>query len=552
MIASERAVRLQPASRAPRLIAWGVLSLAPLAAYAVPLWQNVLADTPIAYLVWIPILSVLWGAYGISQSRPAVDDGELDAILGIGLLALVGAALVIGPARWPYLFLMQSSGLLLWPLWMLGMAWLLFGVGVTQPLLWPLAYLLLCWPPVLSAVASLTQGVLVRIAIAGISRGSHYLSWLQAQGHTGTFLVAHGGTLVPVLISEACSGADSALGAAILLPVLLTQSRGAAWRKMLLVVAALVGAVVFNLLRLVAIIVALHYDGEQFALGVLHPVLGFFLFALLAFCLVAVAGLAGLSLRPAAKALPPLGGPSRVLTSWVLGAGLFALLWPLFSTPYGAPGKPLAVRSSSISALLPNLRGFTVASTHRFNDASILGPGAVSVAKTYVAKSGAAVLVEVWSTPNLGNLESYGFRNCLLFHGERLNALQVFDVASQTAAADYALQLPPAVVGGGWTRYEDIEWESAVRLPGGGVRYLRYAVAALPQPPSDWPRALRSAPTPEAATGISALAMPPSFGSWPSDLRPTRSSLERFATVLAQSVAKMDSRSEAVAIAAGR
>lgn len=549
MIAASTGVTVRP-SRSLRLVIWGLLSLAPLAAYAVPLWQNVLADTPIAYLVWIPVLAVLWGGFGIRSSPPALDDAELDAILGVGLLALVGAALVIGPARWPYLFVMQSAGLLLWPLWMLGMAWLMFGLSVTSRLIAPLLYIVLAWPPILGFIASLTQGILVRIAVGAITDASSSITWVQALGQSGTFLVAHGSALVPVLISNACSGADSALGAAILLPLLLTQFSGAVWRKGVLVLASLVGAVAFNLLRLAVIIVALHTAGTAFALGILHPVLGLVLFAVLALCLLGVAGWIGLRLKDQPSSAMPVAGRSRLYASWVLSAGLFAALWPMFSTPFGAPGKPLPVRTSSVDSLLPRLRGMQAVGQQHFNDASILGPGSVSVAQMYVTATGASVLAEVWATPNLGALESYGFNNCLLFHGEQLNALQTFDVSTATAAEDYALRLPPPVPGQTWVSYEDIEWEGAVRLPSGRVLYLRYALAALPQQVGLWPTALRQGVLPPPASGLTAMAMPPSFGPWPRDLRSMQGPLERFAQTFAKAVVREDSTRATLAAAA--
>lgn len=539
MIAASARDCVQP-PRNLRLWVWGLLCLAPLAAYAVPLWQNVLADTPIAYLVWIPVLAVLWGAFGIGTSPPAIDDAELDAILGVGLLVVVGTALVIGPARWPYLFVMESAGLLLWPLWLLGMAWLMFGVSVTSRLLAPLLYLVLCWPPILGFIASLTQGVLVHIAVGAITDVSRSVTWVQTQGQTGTFLVAHGSALVPVLISNACSGADSALGAAILLPLLLTQFSGAAWRKGLLVLFSLLGAVVFNLLRLAALIVALHTAGPAFALGVLHPILGLVLFAVLALCLLSAAGWIGLRLRDHPAFAMPVAGRSRLYASWVLSAVLFAALWPMFSTPFGAPGKPLPVRSSAVDTLLPRLPGVRAVGQQRYNDASILGPDSVSIAQTYVTTTGASVLAEIWATPNLGALESYGFNNCLMFHGEELSALQTFDVSARTAAADYALRLPPPVQGQTWVSYEDIEWQGAIRLPSGRVLYLRYALAALPQQAGLWPKELRRV-LPPRASGLTAMAMPPSFGAWPRDLSSMQGPLERFAQAFAKAVVREDS-----------
>jgi hypothetical protein len=41
-----------------RLVLWAVLTLVPLAGYAAPLMNAALADTPIADMVWIPILAV--------------------------------------------------------------------------------------------------------------------------------------------------------------------------------------------------------------------------------------------------------------------------------------------------------------------------------------------------------------------------------------------------------------------------------------------------------------------------------------------------------------
>ncbi len=519
-----------------RLVAWAVLSLGPLAAYAAPLWQDILADTPIAYLMWIPLLAIIWGAQELQRSEVDPGDAELDAILGISLLLVTGAALVIGPARWPYFFVMDNGGLLLWPLWLLGMSWLLFGISVTPRLLSPAAYLLLAWPPLLSAVASLTQSVLVRIAIGAVLDLSRFLPWLQTQGQ-GTFLVAHGSTLVPVLVSNACSGADSAVGAAILLPVLLARLRGALWRKMLLVLAAIVGAVVLNVLRLAAIIAAIHYLGAAFALGVVHPSLGFVLFAFLAVIMLSAAGWLGLRQLDFAAHLP-IVTLSRLLLALGLAAGLFALLVPLFAMHPGAPGSPLSVRSSDPWALLPRLSGFKPTAKHHYNDSSILGPGGYSVAQLYVSASGATILAEVWLTPNLTTLETYGFKDCLMFHGETIGAIRTIAVGG-IPAVDYALTLPPDKVGGARQAYEDIEWESAVRLPGGTVRYLRYAIASLPQPGRAWPT-LPSMPRVQSLPSIVAAALPPASGAWPTSLATTRDELDHFARTFVQAMVGQD------------
>lgn len=513
-----------------RIAYWAILSLAPMTAYAAPLWQSALADTPTAYLVWVPVLAALWGGIAIASSPPYAQDGELDTMLGMILLFSAGAALVFGPVRWPYFFVMQDGGVLLWPVWMLGMACLTFGAGAMPRLLAPLTYLLLAWPPILGALAQLTQGILLRVSVAVISSLSSRVSWLAGRDATaGAFLVQHGPHWVAVTISSACSGADSAIGAAILVPLLLAGYRGGTWRKALLVALAALGAVALNLLRLSAIIVALHAAGSGFALGVLHPVLGFVLFAVLAMGIAALAERMGLQLHRSVQRPPQAPSRGRVYLSAGLAAALFILLLPLFSLRSGAPGKPVAVASADPSALLAKLPGFTPAARQTFDDQSILGPGATSVSQMYLSLSGATVLAEVWEVPNLGPLASYGFRNCLLFHGEQIQALRTFALGNGTPAVDYSLRLPPTTPGGHWQSYEDVEWESSIRLPGGGIRYLRFAVAALAQPAGSWPNWLRSAPPASPVRGAQALMLPSSFGTWPSSLAPSRDALDAFA-----------------------
>jgi len=516
--------------------AWAVLSLAPLTAYALPLWQNILADTPIAYLLWIPPLAVFWGLSALGEPRAAKDDPELDAILGFALLLAAGGALVIGAVRWPYVFVMDDAGLLLWPLWVLGMAWLIFGIGSTRRLLAPLGYLLLCWPPILTLAARFTQGVLMRLAVGALSGLAQHVAWLKAATPSGTFLVGHAGATVPVLVSSACSGADSALGAAILLPLVFARTQGAMWRKLLLAAAALVGAVLLNLVRLSILVTAVHAFGPAFALGFLHQSLGLVLFAALAGALWAFAGSFGLREigRPAAGSTHAAW--PRIVLGAALAAGLFWALWPVLQTPYGAPGRPLSVRTGDPWALLPQVPGFRVLTRHRYGESSVLGPGSSSLAATYVASGGASVLAEVWLTPNSGGLASYGFSNCLLFHGQQIHALRVFDVGLGTPAVDYALTLPPGQAAGGWQPYEDVEWESAVQLPNGTVRYVRYAVAALPQRPSAWPQSILHGAPPLPAKGLAVADLPPPSGAWPKDLLATRGPLDRFARSFTQAL----------------
>lgn len=520
------------------LVLWAVLALAPMAAYAFPLWQNALADTPTAYLVWIPFLAAAWGMWALREVRPYADDAEIDGILGIVLMVSVGALLILGPYRWPSLFFFHSLGLLLWPLWALAVVWMLFGVGVTRQLLGPLGYLALAWPPMLTAVAAVTQGVLLALAVGVLNRAGHLLPWFHAQvGVPGTYLVHTAAAWTSIIVSQACSGADSLLAAAILIPLLLTQFQGAGGRKAALVAVTLAGAVVLNLVRLGAIIWALHAFGYRFAFGVLHPVLGFALFAVLSLSLVQVGGWLGLRLRPSVRRSPglSLAGPFRTITAVLLSGALAFGLLPLLSVPAGAVGKPLPVANADPAALLPSLRGFRQTVVGRFDDSSILGPSSTSVAEAYRATSGAYLLAEVWETPNLSTLRSYTYDNCLLFHGDDLTAIRPILLGKDAVGTAYAVRMPAAVPGGLRAMYADVEWTTSIQTSQ-GVRYLRYSIAAPAQEVAAWPAGILAVTSLGAPTGLLALAAQAPSGQWPQELGVTRHALESFARLFAESV----------------
>jgi exosortase/archaeosortase family protein len=519
------------------LVWWGGFSLMPLAAYALPLWRNALADTPIAYLIWIPFLAVGWGIWNLATTPTTYpDDRELDLLLGGAAAVIVGAVLVLGPERWPTTLVYEQGGLLLWPLWALSLAWLLFGIGVTRRLLAPLAYWLLAWPPVFTAVADRTQGILVNWAVGALDVLARVFPWIRLGGPGNTFWVQHAGHWVGVVIAQACSGADSLLGAAILLPFLLAVWRGP-WRgSAVLVAVALAGALLLNWARLFILVAVLHVVGSGFTFGVLHPALGFVLFGLLGGTLATLAGRMGLTPRPWPRVpVLRLPGRRRMGAAGVLGSAVFCALWPLFSLPPGNSGNPEPIASDRLADILPVLPGFSRTTVYRADESSVLGPGSTTLADLYRSLDGATALVEVWSTPNAGSLASYGFRDCLLYHGDDIVAQQSFVLPSGLVATVFAVALPPTQVGGPRMTYLDVEWNSAIQTPA-GVRYLRWSVAAFPSPRSAWPEQVILADAGRPASGLEAVAAPPTEGSWPGLLGSNQATLRRFAGLVALAV----------------
>lgn len=504
--------------RSPLLlwIFWVTLSVVPLLAYASPLWQNILSDTPIADLVWIPVLAIGWATWGIFTGdyfNP--DDSELNGILGVSLSLLVGLVVVLGPERWPTFFVYDHGGLLLWPIWILAMTWIFWGIEATRKVSAPLIYLILVWPPIFQSLANHTQTVLVRWAIAMLQMLTKHFAWIRAAQINGTFNVSYRGHAVLVIVAQACSGADSLLGAAIVIPVIWFMLNGSRWVKSLLSTIALVGALILNWVRLALIVSAVHILGPHVTFSYIHPVLGFVLFALLAFGL-------SLLLKPFGLTMPTLtrsknmrtAGWGRVISATVVAGVVSILLAPLFSLPKGTFGNPKPISQYNVVNFLPSLPQFTKNPVYYANESSVLGPNSATEADLYFMPSNdRQALVELWSTASASALATYGFHDCLLYHGDNIQSSQSFQLVPGVIATAYAVTLPPIHVGGKGNTYVDIEWSDAFKTPR-GIRYLRWSIAAFPSTRPNPTNIRLTKLKLDSLTPVQAMTAPATQGTW--------------------------------------
>lgn len=518
---------------------WVVVSVMPLLAYASPLWNNLLADTPIADLVWIPVIALSWAAWNIvSRSTSSTDDDELNLILGGLLAALTGLALVLAPSRWPTTFVHNHAGLLLWPFWILAMTWLIWGLSFTRRISGPLLYLLLVWPPIFAGLANSTQTILVTWAVSILTLFSHMIPWITPVKPTGTFAVLYQHHPFLVVVAQACSGADSLLGSAIIIPVIWFLFKGSFKSKLAISVIALVGALVLNWMRLAIIVVAVHFIGPHFTFAYIHPALGFVLFAFLVTSLMFLFRPFGLEI-PANRSSHRLKLPGwgRIGSAVIMSSTAFALLWPLFSLPQGSFGNPSKVTAYNVHTFLPSLASFSKTPVYYANESSVLGMGSATQADTYTQKTGKQALVEMWSTPNATALATYGFHSCLLYHGDALAAVQSFQLLPGVVATAYAVELPPNHVGGRRSTYVDVEWNNAI-LYKGHIHYMRWSIASFPQSIPVVPTSVAISRRVLPLSPVQAMVTPQSSGHWTAATAATRQTLITLAqTVFSRSIA---------------
>lgn len=505
---------------------WAIVSLAPLSAFASPLWHNALADTPIADLVWIPIIAIVWSLQAIhSGTRDYPDDGELNLILGGLLAAMVGFVLILAPARWPASAVYRHGALLLWPLWILAMSWLFWGLWATWRLVAPLLYLLLVWPPIFHQMANATQALLVRWATVILDALAHGLPWLARTREPGSFSIVYHHESVLVVVAQACSGADSLLGAGILIPAVWFALAGRGIRKLGLSVLALVGALLINWVRLAILVTSVHVFGPRMTFGDIHPVLGLILFALLSVGLLALVRPLGLSVPAFGRTALPLPGWSRIATAITLSGLTFLFLWPVFLLPEGAFGNPQPVVGFHIRMAIPAIPAFRASPVYYSNESAQLGLGSATQTDMYTRIHGPGeVLAEVWSTPNAQALAAYGFHACLLYHGDEIVAVRSFQLEPGIVATAYALNLAPLQVGGRPFSYVDVEWSEALTYRG-HPEFLRWSIAAFPASRPTIPVGYRVPTTLTALAPVQAMVAPAQSGTWSASAAQTRTVL---------------------------
>ncbi|MDQ0188811.1 exosortase/archaeosortase family protein [Alicyclobacillus cycloheptanicus] len=416
---------------------WVLASIIPVAPYAIPLFQGSLSDSPRAYLAWIPVLGFGWALWNLRQTSVRVPKTS-QSIPGIPLTIVTGFLLFAGRFLWPHTLVGDDVGLLLWPLWSLGLFWVLFGVRATRLIFAPLCYLCLVWPPVFLRILSLVNPPLQNVVVRIFTWMSDGVSWMRPGLQPDVFDVTWGvNNVTHVVVTQACSGSDSILAMVILFPVVLVLFPIPLRKKLVLVLGGAVLVFVGNLLRLAIILFALHQFGLWFAFKILHPLLGTVLFLLVASGLLVFgtrrqlraphkhAHATSAAAREAGATVRDSGAAGCVTSiapqAWppVFAAGLAVLLsiglFPMYLWSTGTELRPRSLPSRDLSTLLPALPGYGL---QRVDDPGAQAKGVRPLAARYVSASGSpAITVSLrWASSQAAR--GRGFPDPLLQAGD--------------------------------------------------------------------------------------------------------------------------------------
>lgn len=333
-----------------RLLLWLFTSIVPVVPFIIPLFRQAFADTPIAYLIWIPIIAFGWSLRNLSYTEENKEKKN-DRYRWIGnILSIVTALIwIIGAYYFGDFFFQFTFGLLFWGLWSITSAFVYWGKKAASSIIIPMLYLTLGWPPIYMTLIDWVNPILSNIAIRLLLDFTTFVTWIQFSG-TDIFSVgSHAGKQVLVSVTYGCSGSDSVLTILVLFPVLFLLMKGNALLRIGLLFAGCIAVFILNIIRIFLIIFALHWIGYDFAFYVIHPLLGttFFVAVIL---LLAIFGLrTNPNTIPPASAtinLLPLPWFSRLLIA--IATLVTIVLIPFYWHPNLMPISPLVLSSLSI------------------------------------------------------------------------------------------------------------------------------------------------------------------------------------------------------------
>ena len=389
-----------------------------------------LTDSPLAFVALVPVLAgyLLVHHARRSVARRDLSDPFVDGLFFLVLFVVCGALIFLAPARLSWYYWLWRLDLLAVALFSAAVVVLFWGLGGASAMRSALLYLLLLWPYPLVWLQQTLGPLLV-----GASAGFGALAvWglglpIAISPENPTQFVGTGVHQFSIIISDSCSGMNALVGFLVIgLPLVLTWSGSRAGKTTWLLIGAL-AAFASNLLRVGILLYLAAASGTDFALGVVHPILGIVLFLGVFAGMVALARCFGLA--PASRSrvplaesrLAPLSSGFRQRATMAVVAALVLAIGETGLVQFGALGTASlpAVSASDAWAVLPQVEGWDREVINDIDWQNLFGQGTRARIIEY-KRGDASVVVQFVATPNKGLLDTYSPESCNLFHGDRI------------------------------------------------------------------------------------------------------------------------------------
>jgi exosortase len=402
------------------------------------LMQNLGLDTPLAYVGLVPAIALALAA-ALRHPRPnepPIHDRQLDFIVGLPLVigSVVAAAVVpehIGDLYWVW-----RLDLLILPFFVAGAIALLFGTRTLWRQKLTIAYLLLSWPfPYTEVLINVLNGF-TSTTIGATKLALHVIKVARPVpgGDGSLFVVTHHATNFELSVVSACSGVNGVVGFMLVGLAFAAIVQGPRLRKTLWLIGGMSLLWATNVIRLLIVFWAGKQYGENFAINVLHPIIGLIIFSVGVLVMAMVAPKVGLSIGGSPSPRPaPTGGPtiSRITPALAILAVAAVVLGVLnadlrqYDLVAGAAGD---AKLASFTQFPAAPSGWTANFETLYTWAKpYFGANSTWYRFIYDQTTAAATLgsnvpvtADVINTTNLSSFSAFGVPACYQFHGYTL------------------------------------------------------------------------------------------------------------------------------------
>lgn len=485
------------------------------------LLQNLDADTPLAYLGLVPVISLILAALVAVRRRrePDIHDRQLDYIIGLPLVAIALAMMIILPVRMSSLFWTWRMDLLSLPLFVAGTISILFGIRALWRFRVPILFLMLAWPlPYTIFIGRWLSGFtsLTATAVGGALRVVPVADAVPG-GDGSLFSVTHGSGSFLVSIASACAGVNGMVGFLLVGGAFTALARGRRLPKTVWLVSGMLVLWFLNIGRIVLILAIGSRWGERVAIEGFHPFVGLVAFNAGVFAMIIAARFFGLEFggaresngHPGARRSGEDGEAKRSPTPdpgeaappprprrLAVPRAAFALVLVLvaggvlsvsnaglreYELVADRLGEPRLVDFTNSPA---RVGGWFVARTGEYPWAKrYFGDDSSWRRYTYVwnvlsrntasYRSNAPVFVDVISTSDLRTFSQYGLEACYRFHGYEISDTRSVDLGGGVTGTTVSYFNPRQRAN--WTT---LFWHWPVQTPL-GVRYERVVVMMI-------------------------------------------------------------------------
>ncbi len=430
-----------PLRRHWRLFALAVVGVLPFAPSLVAMRQFLLADTALGFVPFVPLISayLFWQRAHMS-SAPEKRDLLLDIFFGAPLGVAAVFILYIVPSQLSWYYWLNRVDLLAFPIWMLACAFVFLGY---QQVLrtWPAwVFLFLVWPYPMVRLQVVATQPLVDATTWLATRLSTFLALpYEVAGTAFTRTGLPEGEQVTLVVGQLCSGTSTMGGLLLGGTAIMLLSHGRVMSRIRWVALGVALAFVANAVRVVALLLAATQDVD-FAVNVLHPVLGIVLFLLTLGVMMLLLKPFGLRFAPAPAgrylAWAPVEGGGRLLKVLWVGAPLLAVgigVGVVGAQQYdfiGLGGGAPEVAIETEKAIIPPVEGWQLAHVTQIGWTDLFGKQSRGDVFTYTkpgvgeAPGAPFVLVQSIIAESKTSLDRYTLEQCIDFHRRKLEGRQ--------------------------------------------------------------------------------------------------------------------------------